>query len=139
MAERRQLDRLHRVRTVQLTLARVDEARALDQQASEAALHARIAQLAGGVAPVAAEQAGFSLVAAAHYRERLHQSAAAAQARVRRADEAVERATQATREARRDQSAAEKLIARATADEAVRALRALEESPPARRARHDPC
>lgn len=51
----------------------------------------------------------------------------------------VARATDATRAAQRDQSAVEKLIARAQADAVIRELRALEEAPAFRNIRHDPC
>lgn len=133
------LDRILRVRTLQLGLVRADEARARDKAASEAALSARIAQLAEGVSPVTVPLAGLSLVAAAHLRERLHRSAYAAQDRLKAAQAHAERAAEATREARRDQNAIEKLIARADADAAVKAIRALEVAPPGRKIRHDPC
>lgn len=133
------LDRILRVRTLQLGLVRADEARARDKAESESALRARIAQLSAEVAPAAAPVAGVSLVAAAHFRERLHASADAADQRLRAAEAQATRAAAATREARRDQSAIEKLIARADADAALKAIRALEAAPPPRRARHDPC
>ena len=139
MPDARKLARLHRVRSLQLALARADEARALDRQLSEASLNARIAQLAAAVAPAPDALAGFSLGAAAHYRERLQQSADAAAMRVEAAGQAVARAAEATREARRDQSAVEKLIARADAEDALKALRALEAAPAVRTIRHDPC
>jgi flagellar protein FliJ len=135
----KQLDRILRVRTLQLTLSRADEARALDKVASERALAGRIASLADAVAPAQELGSGFSLVAAAHFRSRLHQSAEAADHRVREATEQLQRATEATREAKRDQSAVEKLLARADADAALKAIRALEEAPPVRKIRHDPC
>ena len=141
MADARQLARIGRVRDVQLRLAQADEALAQDKVASETRLAARIAQLAGDVAPVPATvAAGVSFAAAAHYRARLQHSAAAADARVRTADEAARRAAGAVREARRDQSAAEKLHARALAEEAARARRAFEgELPSTPRNRHAPC
>lgn len=135
----RTLARIHRVRTLQLNLIRADEARVHDKLASESQLSTRIAQLAHAVAPVEETSAAFSLGAAAHYRERLQHSASAAEARVRAAEQHVERASEATRAARRDQSAVEKLIARADADAVLKAIRALEESPPSRKIRHDPC
>lgn len=140
MADRaKQLARIHRVRTVQLTMVRSEEARARDRFDSEAALHARIGALADAVAPVAEQGSAAAFSAAAHYRERLHQSAVQADARLRAAGGVVERAAEATRAARRDQSAIEKLIARAEVDAALREIRALEEAPPARGNRHDPC
>ncbi|MES2754246.1 MAG: hypothetical protein V4659_06240 [Pseudomonadota bacterium] len=133
------LARLHRVRTLQLGLVQAAEADANARFQSEAALRVRIAQLAAGVAPQSVAADGVSFAAAALYRERLHTSAQAAEARVANATARVEQAAAATREARRDQHAIEKLIARDTAAEALAALRALEAAPPARTVRHDPC
>src|SRR3569623_1426188 len=81
MAHKKQLDRLLRVRTLQLNLVRADDARAADKRASEADLAHRIARLAENVAPAPTEGNGFALVAAAHFRSRLHQSAEMAAAR----------------------------------------------------------
>lgn len=133
------LARIHRVRTLQLNLKRGDEVRAAERVANESALSSRIAQLAANVAPQATGTAGVSLTAAAYYRDRLQQSALAAQDRVRSAELLADHAAEATRSARRDQSAIEKLIARADADAALKAIRALEDSPPSRKNRHDPC
>ncbi|PTS81225.1 hypothetical protein DBR17_09975 [Sphingomonas sp. HMWF008] len=133
------LDRILRVRTLQLGLVQAEESRAQERAASEAMLKSRIAQLVEGVSPAPAPVAAFSLVAAAHFRERLHQSAEAAEGRLRAAEAVAERAAEATREARRDQSAIEKLIARAQADAALKEIRALETAPPSRKIRHDPC
>ena len=131
--------RLHRICTLQLNLSRADEARAHGRVASEAALAGRIAQLADAIAPSPSVDEGFSFLAAAHFRDRLHQSAEAAAGRVRAAEAVWEKAADAAREAKRDQTAVEKLIARAEADEALRAIRALEAAPPVRKIRHDPC
>ncbi|THD38259.1 MAG: hypothetical protein E7773_00435 [Sphingomonas sp.] len=139
MHKRQQLDRLLRVRTLQLNMTRAAEAQAQDKRASEADLAHRIARLAENVAPAPTEGNGFALVAAAHFRSRLHASAEMAQARLEEADRAAEAAAEATREARRDQSAIEKLMARADADAVLRAIRALEAAPPVRKIRHDPC
>lgn len=137
---RRLLARMERVRGLQLTLARAAEAEAQAHAATEAALGHRIAQLAAAIAPAPVEGAGFSLTAAAHYRDRLQQSALAAELRVARAEDRAAQAGEATRAARRDREAVEKLRARADADAALIALRALESAPPARRpVRHDPC
>ena len=133
------LDRLLRVRTLQLGLVRAEEVRAQERFASESTLKGRIAQLAEAVAPRSDATQGFSLIAAAHFRDRLQQSAEAAEGRLLAAERVVERAAEATREARRDQNAIEKLIARADADAALKAIRALEASPPTRKIRHDPC
>ena len=135
----KKLARIHRVRTLQLGLIRAEEASASDRFAREAALSARITALADAVAPAPDAAAGFSLVAAAHFRERLHQSAVAAQERVAAAEYGMTRAADATRAARRDQSAVEKLIARADTADALKAIRALEEAPAVRMKRHDPC
>ena len=139
MAKPSRLDRILRVRTLQLGLVQADESRAQERAASEALLKSRIAQLAASVAPASEPVAGFSLVAAAHFRERLHQSAEAAEGRLRAAQAVAERAAEATREARRDQSAIEKLIARADAAAVLREIRAMEAAPPTRKIRHDPC
>lgn len=137
--DRRKLDRIHRVRTIQLNLVRAAEADAQARVESESALRARIAQLAAGVAPAPSAADGISFAAAAIYRERLHLSAQTAEQRVANASARVEQATAATRAARQDQHAVEKLIERDDAAEALRALRALEVAPPSRAIRHDPC
>ncbi|WP_426258361.1 hypothetical protein [Sphingomonas sp. DC1600-2] len=141
MAKPSKLDRILRVRTLQLGLVQAEEARAHDRAASEQMLRSRIAQLTANVSPTPAAEpvAGFSLVAAAHFRERLHQSAEAAEGRLRAAQATAARASEATREARRDQSAIEKLIARADAEAVVKAIRAMEAAPSTRKIRHDPC
>ena len=141
MRDRRaQLARIDRVRSVQLTLARAAEAAAQAHAASEHALGARIAQLAAGVAPAPVVGAAATLSAAAHYRDRLQQSAFAAELRVARAQGRVNAAMAATRSAERDSKAVEKLRARADADALSAEMRALEAAPAARRAdRHDPC
>ena len=135
----RKLARIHRVRAIQFGLAQAEEARARDAVASEAALSRRIAQLADAVAPAADGGAGFSFAAAAHYRERLHRSAEVAAGRVATAEAEAERRAETARAAKRDQTAVEKLIARAEADAALKAIRALQEAPPVRKVRHDPC
>ena len=133
------LARLHRVRTIQLNLAQADETRARAHVDSESLLHARIAQLAEGVAPIAASAIGVALGAAAHYRDKLHQSALTAATRVRNAQDHHARAGEATRAARRDQHAIEKLIERADAIGVRAQMRALEDTPPGGGKRHDPC
>ncbi|HVF93360.1 MAG TPA: hypothetical protein VM900_03505 [Sphingomonas sp.] len=139
MADVKKLARLHRVRTLQLNLVRADEARAHDRAASESLLTARITALADAVAPATQVASAASLSATAHFRERLHDSATAARARVDAAEQFVARASEATRAARRDQSAIEKLIERAEAEAVLKAIRALEAMPPSRPNRHDPC
>jgi flagellar FliJ protein len=142
MADRstKRLARLHRVRTLQLGQVQAAESAAAAKRDSETQLRQRIDQLAANISPQR-EETGFatSLAAAAHYRDRLHVSAVAAGQRVHAAEAGLDRAREATREARRDQSAIEKLIGRAEADAALKALRALEEAPVIRRNRHAPC
>lgn len=130
MPDAKRLKRLHRVRTLQLGLARADEARTQAQLTSETQLAQRIAQLAGAVAPAPATFAGaVNLAAAAHFRDRLHRSAEAAQSRVRMAEAQVARSAEATRGARRDQSAVEKLIDRQHAADLRAEMKALEDAP----------
>lgn len=140
MADRaRTLARIHRVRTLQLTLKQGEEAAAQDRLANEAALSARIGQLVSAISPTTEMAGGFSLGAAAHYRDRLAQSATAADARVRAAETRADAAAEETKAAKRDQSAVEKLIARAEAEATIRGIRAMEDMPAARKNRHDPC
>lgn len=137
--DKKKLERIHKVRTLQLGLVRAEEVRANDRAMSESTLRSRIAQLAAQIAPTTDSTQGFSLVAAARFRERLHQSAEAADARLRAAEAVANHAAEKTREAKRDQSAIEKLIARSDAEDLVKAIRALEAAPPSRKIRHDPC
>lgn len=134
------LGRLLRVRTLQLDQIRAQEVQARARVDQERQLCERIASLAENVAPVTSGE-GFanSMIAAAHYRDRLHQSAHAAERRVEIAASGLDQARAATLGARRDQSAIEKLIVRESADAALRALRKLEELPPSPRNRHDLC
>lgn len=136
----KQLARVARVRAVQLTLARAGQAQADAQVASETALNARIAQLAAAIAPAPSQGGAFSLSAAAHYRDRLHQTALAAQARVTQAEHRATVATEAARTAERDSKAVEKLQSRADVAALLAEMRALEGAPaPTRPLRHDPC
>jgi flagellar protein FliJ len=137
---RRKLDRLLRVRTLQLNLVQASEAAAHAKLDSETALQQRIAQAVDNVAPRPTD-AGFAaaLASQAYYRERLHASAVAADQRRQTAAAGVERARAATQEARRDQSAIEKLIVRADAQAVLKELRAMEDAPSFKRNRHDPC
>ena len=136
MASDRTLARIHRVRTLQLTLARAEEARTRAQVATEQTLSQRIAQLAEAVAPTSGS--AVTLLAQSHYRERLNRSAQTAANRVRQAEVEASRAVEGTRAAKRDQTAVEKLIERARTVELRREARALEDQPVARK-RHDPC
>ncbi|MBR0553134.1 hypothetical protein [Stakelama marina] len=142
MADRakKRLDRLHRVRSLQLDLVRMDEMRAAERVANEEKLRDRIAQLSASVAPASTPTEATSLIAAAHYRDRLSQSAQAASHRLQMAERGLDLARERTQEAWRDQSAIEKLIERAQDAAADRARRALEALPgEARKKRHDPC
>ena len=140
MADAKRLARLHRVRTLQLGLAQADEARAREGLASETALAERIAALAAAVSPAPDRAGATALAAAAHYRERLHRSAEAADNRVRAAAAAADRLAEATRAAKRDQNAVEKLIHRAGVAQVAADIRALQDAPPvAKRNRHGPC
>ncbi|MFD1787453.1 hypothetical protein ACFSC3_07700 [Sphingomonas floccifaciens] len=137
---KQKLDRLLRVRTLQLNLVRAGEAAANAKLDSETALQTRIRKLADNVAPrVNDDGYASNMAAAAYYRDRLHASAVAADARRAMAEAGVERARAATQEARRDQSAIEKLIVRAEAQIALKELRAMEDAPSFKRKRHDPC
>lgn len=135
----KKLERLLRVRTLQLDQVRAAEMHARAKVDREESLKERIAALAANVAPAAAPTFATALIAAAHYRDRLHQSAHAAERRVAVAQQGLETARAATREAHRDQSAIEKLIAREEAKAALEALRALEALPAGSRKRHDIC
>lgn len=142
MAERsaKRLGRLLRVRTLQLGQTQAAENTAIAKRDGEAELRTRIASLAANIAPQPAQTgSATTMAAAAYYRDRLHASASAAGQRVEAAEAVVDRARVATREARRDQSAIQKLIARAETDAALKALRALEEAPPVLNNRHVPC
>lgn len=140
MSKTKTLGRIHRVRTLQLGLARAEEMRHHDALASETTLNQRIAGLVDAVAPTAELLGAHSLAASAHYRERLQHSAFAAAARVQAAAARADAAVEASRAAKRDQSAVEKLLDRARAAATVREMRALEDVPSrARVNRHDPC
>jgi hypothetical protein len=139
MHKAKRFDRLLRVRTLQLGQVRTQEVHARARVIHEETLRERISQLSASVAPAEQQETANSLSAAAHYRERLHQSAIAADRRVAVAEQGLADAERATREARRDQSAIEKLIGREEAEAALKALRALETLPPTGRNRHDLC
>lgn len=133
------LARIHRVRTLQLGLVQAEEARTQARFASEDQLARRIGELAAEIAPAPAHAGAAALIAAAHFRERLHVSAVSAESRRQAAHAAATRAAEATRAARQDQSAVEKLLERARAEAALAEVRALEDLPPVRGDRHDPC
>ena len=138
------LNRLHRVRTLQLNLTMADEARAQERVANERQLSERITQLVEAVSPAPAPpMAAASLMASAHFRHRLLESSDAARGRIVAAEQQAARAAEQTRDAKRDQTAVEKLLERARVA-AIRAeMRALEDMPATAgrhaRNRHDPC
>lgn len=133
MAERhaRKLQRLLHVRTLQLGLVRADEGRAAERVAQESMLRQRIAGLAADVAPTVAPAPApaIGLQAAATLRARLHVAHEAADHRLAGAEHALQLARSATLEAKRDQSAIEKLIEQARIVEGIRERRALEKLP----------
>ena len=137
----KKLERLLRVRTLQLDQVRAAEVHARSKVDQEETLRERIAALAANVAPIATPAPTFatSLIAAAHYRDRLHQSAHAAERRIVVAQQGLDNARAATREAHRDQNAIEKLIEREDAKAALKVLRDLEALPANSRKRHDIC
>ncbi|HEX8555561.1 MAG TPA: hypothetical protein VF695_12700 [Sphingomonas sp.] len=128
-ADAKTLARIHRVRTVQLHQAHAAEARVREQAAAEEALGARIAALADAVAPTRIASSGIALGAAALYRDKLHQSAHAAVARLARTQAEATRAAAVTRAARQDQNAVEKLMDRARLADAAADRRKLEDLP----------
>lgn len=134
------LQRLLRVRTLQLDQVRAQEVAARRRVDDAESLRQRIDELAAGVEPVPAPATAAALFhATAQYRARLHESAEAAERRAATAAEGLDAARAATQAAHRDQSAIEKLIERAR-DEAIRReRRALEDLPATARKRHDPC
>ena len=138
-ASPRRLERILRVRTLQLGLTQAEEARAHARVVGEEALAARIGELVMAVSPTPVATGAASLGAAAHFRERLLQSAAGADERLRAAEALAAQAAARTRSARQDHSAVEKLIERAAADAALVERRGLESLAPAGRKRHDPC
>ncbi|MHA6718414.1 hypothetical protein ACX40Y_03085 [Sphingomonas sp. RS6] len=134
------LQRLLRVRTLQLDQMRAQEADARRRVDDAQSLRQRIDELAAGVEPVvAAANAATLFHAAAQYRARLHESAEAAARRASTAAEGLAAARAATQAAHRDQSAIEKLIERARNEAMRRERRALEDMPATPRKRHDPC
>lgn len=135
----RRLERILRVRTLQLGLTQAEEARARARVVGEEALAARIGELVAAVSPLPTATGAASLGAAAHFRERLLQSAVGANERLRAAEALAAQAAARTRAAKQDQSAVEKLVERAASDAASGERRALEDLPPAGRKRHDPC
>lgn len=125
----RRLSRMLRVRTLQLDLARAEQAAAADKASSAAQLAERIAALRQDVAPRAGAAQGISLFAAAHYRDRLARSQQEAERRVAYAERELDQARVAAGAAKRDQAVVEKLIERALDAEAAAVRKALEDAP----------
>jgi hypothetical protein len=125
----KRLGRMLRVRSLQLDLARIEQAAAADRVSSAAALAARIDSLRQDVAPRAGRDQGLSLFAAAHYRDRLAKSQVEAQLRVQLAHEQLDQARDAATVAKRDHGVVEKLIDRELEIQATAARKALEDAP----------
>jgi hypothetical protein len=118
-----------RVRSLQLDLARAEQAAAAERASSAAALAARIESLRQDVAPREGSDQGLSLFAAAHYRDRLAKSGLEAQRRVQLAHQQLDQARDAASAAKRDHGVVEKLIERELEAQAAAARKALEDAP----------
>jgi hypothetical protein len=118
-----------RVRSLQLDLARAEQAAAAERASSAAALAARIESLRQDVAPRQGAEQGLTLFAAAHYRDRLARSQVEAQRRVQLAHQQLDQARDAATAAKRDHGVVEKLIERELETQARAALKALEDAP----------
>ena len=127
--DRQRLGRMLRVRSLQLDLARAEQAAAAERASSAAALADRIQALRQDVAPRAGQAQGLSLFAAAHYRDRLSRSQLEADRRVLLANQQLDQARDAASSAKRDHGAVEKLIERELEAQAAAARKALEEAP----------
>jgi flagellar protein FliJ len=125
----RRLGRMLRVRSLQLDLARAEQAAASDRASSASALADRIESLRQDVAPRQGSDQGLSLFAAAHYRDRLARSQVEAQQRVRIAHQQLDQARDAATVAKRDHGVVEKLIERELGARAADARKALEDAP----------
>ena len=132
--DHKKLERMLRVRALQLDLARAEQAAAADRASSAAALAARIDALRQDVAPRTGGDQGLSLFAAAHYRDRLAKSQVEAQRRVTAAHQQLDLARDAAHAAKRDHGAVEKLIERQLDVQAAAARKALEDTPHSARA-----
>jgi flagellar protein FliJ len=125
----RRLGRMLRVRSLQLDLARSEQAAAADRASSAAALAARIDALRQDVAPREGSDQGLSLFAAAHYRDRLARSQVEAQRRMQAAHQQLDQARDAATSAKRDHGVVEKLIERELDAQAAAARKALQDAP----------
>jgi hypothetical protein len=125
----KRLGRMLRVRSLQLDLARAEQAAAAERASSATALAARIDSLRQDVAPREGRDKGLSLFAAAHYRDRLAKSQVEAQRRVQIAHQQLDQARDAASAAKRDHGVVEKLIERELDLQAAAARKALEDAP----------
>ena len=125
----RRLGRMLRVRSLQLDLARVEQAAAAERASSAAALAARIEALRQDVAPRQGADQGLTFFAAAHYRDRLARSQVEAQRRMQIAHQQLDEARDATTNAKREHGVVEKLIERELQAQAAAARKALEDAP----------
>ena len=125
----KRLGRMLRVRSLQLDLARAEQAAAAERASSASALAARIESLRQDVAPRQGTDQGLSLFAAAHYRDRLAKSGLEAQRRVQITRQQLDQARDAASAAKRDHGVVEKLIERELEAQAAAARKALEDAP----------
>ena len=125
----KRLGRMLRVRSLQLDLARAEQAAAADRASSATALAARIDALRQDVAPREGADQGLTLFAAAHYRDRLARSQIEAHRRVQIAHQQLDQARNAATVAKRDHGVVEKLIDRELEAQAAAARKALEDAP----------
>ena len=127
--DQKRLGRMLRVRSLQLDLARAEQAQAAERASSAAALAARIESLRQDVSPRQGNEQGLSLFAAAHYRDRLAKSQVEAQRRSAIAVQQLDQAREAANSAKRDHGVVEKLIERGLDAQAAAARKALEDAP----------
>jgi flagellar protein FliJ len=127
--DQKRLGRMLRVRSLQLDLARSEQAAAAERASSATALAQRIEALRQDVAPRQGRDQGLSLFAAAHYRDRLAKSQIEAQRRVTVAHQQLDQARSAATAAKRDHGVVEKLIERELEAQAAAARKALEGAP----------
>jgi len=133
MRDEKRLGRLLRVRSLQRDQRRAEEVIARQHHASTAELLQRIDRLHDDVSPTSGTSFGFSLAAAAGYRDRLHVSRLDARGRLNKAEQVVEARRAATLEAERDHGAIEKLMERAERDRALAEMRRMMDEAPTRR------
>ncbi|MFW2829608.1 hypothetical protein [Sphingomonas sp. ID0503] len=134
MRDPKRLGRLLRVREVQRDIAQAQESQARGQLATAEQLVQRIDQLVADQAPSEGFAHALTLAAGAVYRTRLTDSRVNAQGRVFNAERAVEMKVEATKSARRDHNAMEKLVERAKKQLAMQEMRKLSDEMPSGRA-----